>query len=167
MIKHVIFAVGVAGLVLTPAALAQVTKYGVTVTAQKNVDFSAFKTYSWTQGRGAYLKATDAHIKAAIDRELAALGMKKVASPESGDVLVMYQSLTRSDIDLKGDPSGDKPYPVGTLVVALLQPSNHRELLRLRTDKPIDVAPGKLEAAIDSAVTELFERYPTRSKKKN
>ena len=166
MIKHAIFVVSVSGLALTPAALAQVTKYGVTVTAQKGVDFAALKTYSWTPGRGAYLKATDAHIKAAIDRELAALGLKKVA-PESGDVLVMYQSLTRSDIDLKGDPSADKPYPVGTLVVALLRPSNHRELLRLRTDKPIDVAPGKLEAAIDSAVTELFERYPTRSQKKN
>jgi hypothetical protein len=165
MIKHAMAVLGVTGLILSPSALAQVTKYGVTVTAQKNVDFSALKTYSWTPGRGAYLKATDAHIKAAIDRELAALGMKKVAE-KSGDVLVMYQSLTRSDIDLKGDPSGDKPYPVGTLVVALLQPSDHRELLRLRTDKPIDVAPGKLEAAIDSAVTELFERYPTRSKKR-
>jgi hypothetical protein len=49
--------------------------------------------------------------------------------------------------------------------VALLQPSDHKELLRLRTDKPIDVAPGKLEAEIDAAVTELFQRYPTRSKK--
>ena len=47
-----------------------------------------------------------------------------------------------------------------------LQPSDHKELLRLRTDKPIDVAQGKLEAEIDTAVTELFERYPTRSKKK-
>jgi hypothetical protein len=165
MIKHAIAVLGVTGLVLSPAVLAQVTKYGVTVTAQKNVDFSKFATYSWTQGRGAYLKATDAHIKAAIDREMAGLGMKKVAG-ESGDVLVLYQSLTRSDIDLKGDPSGDKPYPVGTLVVALLQPGSHKELLRLRTDRPIDVAAGKLEAAIDSAVTELFQRYPTRSKRK-
>jgi len=166
MIKYATAVVSVAALILSSSALAQVTKYGVTVTEQKNVDYSAFKTYSWTPGRGAYLKATDAHIKAAIDRELAALGMKKVAG-ESGDVLVMYQSLTRSDIDLKGEISGDKAYPVGTLVVALLRPGNHKELLRLRTDKPIDVAPGKLEAAIDSAVTELFERYPTRSKKKS
>ena len=164
MLKHTIAVLGVTSLVLSPAVLAQVTKYGVTVTAQKNVDFSKFTTYSWTQGRGAYLKATDAHIKAAIDRELAALGMKKVTG-ESGDVLVMYQSLTRSDIDLKGDPKGDKPFPVGTLVVALLQPSDHKELLRLRTDKPIEVAPGKLEAEIDTAVTELSQRYPTRSKK--
>jgi hypothetical protein len=96
---------------------------------------------------------------------MGALGMTKVA-PDSGDVLLMYQSLTRNDIDLKKDPSGDKPFSVGTLVVALLQPSNHRQLLRLRTDKPIDVERGKLEAAIDRAVTELFERYPTRAKKK-
>ena len=165
MIKHAIAAVSVAGLVLSPAVLAQVTKYGVTVTAEKNVDFSTFKTYSWTPGRGAFVKDVDAHIKAAIDREMAALGMTKVAE-DSGDVLLMYQSLTRSDIDLKKDPSADKPFSVGTLVVALLEPSNHRQLLRLRTDRPIEVEQGKLQASIDSAVTELFARYPTRSKKK-
>jgi hypothetical protein len=165
MIKHALAAVSVASLVLSPAVLAQVTKYGVTVTAEKNVDFSTFKTYSWTPGRGAFVKDIDAHIKAAIDREMGALGMTKVAA-DSGDVLLMYQSLTRSDIDLKKDPSADKPFSVGTLVVALLEPSNHRQLLRLRTDRPIDVEQGKLQASIDSAVTELFTRYPTRSKKK-
>jgi len=165
MIKHAIAAVSVAGLVLSPAVLAQVTKYGVTVKAEKNVDFSTFKTYSWTPGRGAFVKDVDAHIKAAIDREMGALGMTKVAA-DSGDVLLMYQSLTRSDIDLKKDPSADKPFSVGTLVVALLEPSNHRQLLRLRTDRPIEVEQGKLQASIDSAVTELFARYPTRSKKK-
>jgi hypothetical protein len=165
MIKHALAAVSVASLVLSPAVLAQVTKYGVTVTAEKNVDFSTFKTYSWTPGRGAFVKDIDAHIKAAIDREMGALGMTKVAA-DSGDVLLMYQSLTRSDIDLKKDPSADKPFSVGTLVVALLEPSNHRQLLRLRTDRPIEVEQGKLQASIDSAVTELFARYPTRSKKK-
>ena len=165
MIKHALAAVSVASLVLSPAVLAQVTKYGVTVTAEKNVDFSTFKTYSWTPGRGAFVKDIDAHIKAAIDREMGALGMTKVAA-DSGDVLLMYQSLTRSDIDLKKDPSADKPFSVGTLVVALLEPSSHRQLLRLRTDRPIDVEQGKLQASIDSAVTELFTRYPTRSKKK-
>ena len=165
MIKHAIAAVTVAGLVLSPAVLAQVTKYGVTVKAEKNVDFSAFKTYSWTPGRGAFVKDVDTHIKAAIDREMGALGMTKVAA-DSGDVLLMYQSLTRTDIDLKKDPSADKPFSVGTLVVALLEPSNHRQLLRLRTDRPIEVEQGKLQASIDSAVTELFARYPTRSKKK-
>jgi len=165
MIKHAIAIVSVASLALSPAVLAQITKYGVTVTAEKNVDFSTFKTYSWTPGRGAFVPDIDAHIKAAIEREMGALGMTKVA-PDSGDVLLTYQSLTRNDIDLKKDPSGDKPFSVGTLVVALLQPSNHRQLLRLRTDKPIDVERGKLEASIDSAVTELFERYPTRTKKK-
>jgi hypothetical protein len=165
MIKHAIAAVSVVGLVLSPVVVAQVTKYGVTVKAEKGVDFSTFKTYSWTPGRGAFVKDVDEHIKAAIDREMGALGMTKVAT-DSSDVLLTYQSLTRSDIDLKNDPSGDKPFSVGTLVVALLQPSNHRQLLRLRTDRPIEVAPGKLEASIDSAVSELFERYPTRSKKK-
>src|ERR1044072_5351972 len=165
MIKHAIAAVSVAGLVLSASVLAQVTKYGVTVTADKNVDFSKFTTYSWTPGRGSHIKTIDAHIKAAIDREMAGLGMKQVAA-DSGQVLLLYQSLTRSDIDLKGDPKGDRPFSVGTLVVALLEPSSHRQLLRLRTDKPIDVESGKLEPPIDSAVTELFERYPTRSNKK-
>jgi Domain of unknown function (DUF4136) len=146
---------------------AQMPKYGVTVTADKNVDFATFKTYSWTQGQPSAVKAINAQIVAAVDRELGALGMSKSTSGP-GDVMVAYYSLTRTDVnvDAKADAQGKRPeYSVGTLVVALLDPATRHRMLRLRNDKPIETESGKLEAAIDSAVSELFAKYPTRQKK--
>ena len=160
----VAFAIGT----MAAAVAGQMPKYGVTVNAEKNVDFSKFTTYTWTPGQPSAVKAIDTQIVGAVDRELAALGMTKAASGK-GDVLVSYYSLTRTDVDLKAkaDSNGVKPqYSVGTLMVALLEPDSRRRLLRLRADKPIDTEAAKLEAAINSAVTELFERYPTRTRKK-
>jgi hypothetical protein len=93
--------------------------------------------------------------------------MTKVESG-SGDVMVTYASLQRTDVDLKGkkDASGSLPqYSVGTLVVEMLEPASRRQLLRMRLDKPIDSEPAKLEEAINSGVSEMFAKYPTRQKK--
>jgi len=155
------------GAALTAAAAGQAPKYGVTVNAEKNVDFAALKTYTWTKGQPSAVKTIDAQIMAAVDRELGALGMTKAASGK-GDVMVAYYSLTRTDVDLKAKPDakGALPqYSVGTLMVALLNPADRHRLLRLRVDKPIDTEPAKLEEAINSAVKALFEKYPTRSGK--
>jgi hypothetical protein len=162
MMTRLIVVIFVAGATLA----AQMPKYGVTVTAEKNVDFAAFKTYSWTRGQPSASPVIDGQIVAAVDRELSALGMTKSAS--GGDVLVAYYSLTRTDVDVnaKEDASGSRPqYHVGTLMVALLEPEGRRRLLRLRVDKPIDTDPPKLESAINSAVAEMFAKYPARDKK--
>ena len=153
--------------VVVAAVSAQMPKYGVTVEAEKGVDFSKFKTYSWTQGQPSPLKTIDAQITGAVDRELAALGMSKAASGP-GDVLVAYYSVSRTDVDLKARPDakGLQPqYSVGTLMVALLEPKSRNRLLRLRADKPIDGDTGKLEPVINSAVAEMFTQYPTRRQK--
>jgi Domain of unknown function (DUF4136) len=145
----------------------QTTKYGVTVNAEKNVDFSKFQTYSWTRTQPSPDKTIDAQIVAAIDRELAALGMKKVESGPK-DVLVTYSSLTRTDVNLKGktDSKGLLPqYWVGTLVVAFFDPASNRRLLQMRTDLPIETQPDQLEAAIGRAATMMFAEYPTRKRK--
>jgi hypothetical protein len=166
MMKRLIVA-ALLGAAATASTAAQMPKYGVTVTAEKNVDFAKVKTYTWTKGQPSAAKSIDARIVAAVDHELGALGMTKSASGP-GDVMVAYYSLTRTDVDVnaKPDAEGKRPqYSVGTLVVALLDPGTRHRLLRLRTDKPIETAPGKLEPAIDAAVTELFTKYPTRAKK--
>jgi hypothetical protein len=155
-----------AAVVAAPAAQ-MMPKYGVTVMVEKNVDFAKFRTYSWTQGQPSADRKIDAQIVAAVDAELLALGMTKAATG-TGDVLVTYYSLTRTDVDLnaKPDAKGLQPqYSVGTLVVGLLEPESRRRLLRLRADKPLDTEPAKLEAAIKSVVAEMFEKYPTRPKK--
>jgi hypothetical protein len=146
---------------------AQNPKYGVTVTAEKDVDFARFRTYSWMPGQPSAIKAIDTQIVAAVDRELAALKMTKAASGP-GDVVVSYFSLTRSDVDLKAKPDalGARPgYAVGTLSVVMLDPPSRRRLLQLRVDQPIDTQPEQLEATINAAVAEMFAKYPTRPAK--
>jgi hypothetical protein len=157
----------VLALAMSVAVASQTTKYGVTVLAEKNVDFATKRTYAWRKAQPSPDKAVDAQIVAAIDRELAALGMSR---PESGpaDVLVSYASLTRTDVNLKGkeDAKGALPeYRVGTLVIAMYDPPSNRRLLRLRADLPIDVPRSELGGAIDKAVAMMFAEYPTRKKK--
>jgi hypothetical protein len=158
------FVVSCALVAAVAAALAGQMKYGVTVRAEKDVDFSKFKTYSWTQGQPSADRTIDAQIMAAVDRELGVLGMTK-ASSGSGDVMLAYYSLSRTDVDLKAKPdaAGVRPqYTVGSLTVALLELQTRRRLLQLRTDKPIDMEPARLEAEINSVVAELFTKFPTR-----
>lgn len=142
-------------------------QYGVTVKAEKGVDFSKFKTYSWSNGQPAPNKTVDAQIVAAVDRELQAVGLTKAASGP-GDVLVMYYSLRRTDVDVKAKPdaSGARPqFAVGTLAVALFDPPKKKQLLHMRLDKPIDTDPAQAEATINKAVAEMFAKYPTKAKK--
>lgn len=142
-------------------------KYGVTVTAEKNVDFGAIRTYEWRRAQPSSDKTIDAQITAAIDKELLALGMTKAASG-SPDVHVAYFSLSRTDVDLKGkkDAKGLFPqYWVGTLIVTFNEPTTSRRLLRMRVDLPIDIQPDQLEAAISHAASAMFAEYPTRRRK--
>lgn len=144
------------------AAAAQGRKYGVTATVEQNVDFASFKTYSWTSTRPSSDKTIDAQIVAAVDRELAGLGMRKVTA--SPDVFVTYSSLTRTDVDVNAKPDARGVSPqseVGTLVVGLLDKTSRRPLLRLRADEPIDQVPN-LEAVIGAVTKQMFEQYPTR-----
>ena len=85
--KQLTVAIGLCGL-LAAGAAAQMPKYGVTVTAEKNIDFAKFKTYAWMVGQPSSDKAIDARVIAAVDRELAALGFTKAAAAASPDVLV-------------------------------------------------------------------------------
>lgn len=152
---------------LAAALAGQMPKYGVKVTADKHVDYATFKTYSWTPGQPSADKQIDARVVAAVDRELAALGMTKATSGP-GDVLVTYYSLSRTDVNLKAKPDAEGRLPqywVGTLVVALLDPVSQQRLLRLRIDQPIEIERAKLDASIDSAVAALFAEYPTRRRK--
>lgn len=146
--------------------IGQPPKYGVTVSVAKTANLAKAKTYSWTPTRPAFDKTVDAQIVAAVDRELSALGFTKVASGKS-DVLATYASQRRTDVELNSKAAtannGAREFAVGTLVVDLRDPATNEPLFRVRIDKPIDADREKLEAAINAAVTEMFEKYPTRT----
>ena len=147
---------------------AQTPKYGITVNVDdKKADFASFKTYAWQRGQASFDKAIDSQIVAAVDDELAKLGLAK-GTGDAVDVLVTYASTNRTDVDLKSKPdaAGIRPkYRVGTLVVVFMNPKTRNRLLRLRVDQPIDAEPEALQATIRNVVTQMFEHYPTRQKK--
>ena len=106
--------------------------------------------------------AIDAQIVAAVERELGALGMTRVASGP-GDVVATYASFTRTDVNVKAKPlngTARPEYSVGVLVVSLLDPESLQPLLKIRADKPVDAA--GLDATISATVGEMFKRYPIR-----
>ena len=159
-----------AGFVLVALSLplAAQPKYGVTVTADKGTDFTKLKSYVWQSGWDAADRKAHAQIITAVDKELKALGLELKASGPS-DVIVKYASLRRIDVvaDMKADANTPRQQiEVGSLQVVMLDPATKKELLRLRIDKPIDIAPDQMVATVNSAVTELFAKYPTRVPKK-
>ncbi|HMD34757.1 MAG TPA: DUF4136 domain-containing protein [Vicinamibacterales bacterium] len=166
--KHAAVVVLLAGIAGAPI-LAQAPKYGVSTTAAKGTDFSKFKTYRWEHGWQSPDKTIHEGIVAAIDRELGAVGLEKKSSGTT-DLLVTYASLRRIDVDLDSKPTegeaGRRQYDVGTLVVLMLEPGSRKELFRARVDQPITIDRDKAQAIIDTAVTEMFQKYPTKAGKK-
>ena len=164
--KRVLWLCVLAGFLVAPLA-AQMPKYGVTVKADEKTNFTTLKSYTWEHGWQAYDKKVHEAIVAAVDRELAGVGLAKKASGPA-DVLVTYASLRRTDVDVKSAPTAGegtrRQYEVGTLVVLLLEPESRKELYRARVDTPIDVETDKVAAVVDSTVKEMFAKYPTKRK---
>jgi hypothetical protein len=154
------------GLAMLGAVMAApMPKSRITVKADKHTDFRTLRTYAWTNGWVAFDRVLDRHIVAAIDAELASLGLtKRMAEP--CDVIVTYGALRRTDVDVHADRphhSGTYPeYPVATLVVLMMQPGSRRELFRARVDVPVETDTSHLEQQIDTIVAQMFADYPTR-----
>ena len=149
------------------AGAGQQTKYGVTVKTVEPAALAKARTYVWTPSRPTFDKDTDRIIVAAVDRELAARGFTKLASGPS-DVVVMYDALGRTDLDVKAKTSTDGTLPevsVGTLVVELSNPANKQVLFNVRMDTPIERNRATIGATIDAAVKAMFEKYPSPPKR--
>ena len=103
-------------------SVAQQTNYGVTADVINAEPLNKAQTFTFVAGQPAYDKAVDQFIISAIDRELKARGVAKVAAGPA-DIVVTYLSVRRTDVDLKSKPSGKDgllpQYPVGTLVISV------------------------------------------------
>jgi len=140
-------------------------KYRITVKYDGHTDFRTLRSYAWTTGWAAFNPSLDRRIVDAIDRELAALGFSRLEG-EPCDVLIAYRTLQRTDVALNAPRAGKSrvypEYPVGTLMILMLEPRTRRELFRARATMPIEIESAKLEEQLDSIVTRVFARYPTR-----
>jgi hypothetical protein len=137
------------------------TTYGVTVSESKPDALLKLKTYTWTKGQPSPYKEVDAQIIAAVDRELKALGLTKLATGK-GDAEISYASQRRTDADVTAKPSatGTLPtYSVGVLVVQMRDAAGQM-LFNAKVNSPIDTDAAKMEATINTVTTALFEKYP-------
>jgi hypothetical protein len=148
---------------VVPAAFAQ----KVTVLhLDKSVDVSKLKTFEWTPGHKALDPAWDKAIIAAVEKELAARGLKP---GKPGDVLVSYHGVQRADVDLstfddKATASGAQAAQVirvGTLAVDLRNPMNRTLIWRVAGEGVIkDMPAAERDAFVAKMVALLFEKYP-------
>jgi hypothetical protein len=138
-------------------------------------DFSAFKTFSWTETTGNAEDLT-MHVRVIwyVERELEKKGLKKAKQGESADVLVRYYAKRRESV--KGTPSQGETYlpggagqlttsvelgkvVEGTLLVELQRASDGKAVWRAATDyQSLDKQ--RIDADTKAAVRLLFSKYP-------
>ena len=147
---------------LAIASMASTTKYRVKVTADPGTNFSKVRTYSWLPSHIAADEDVHLKIVAAIDRELQAVGVLEAPSGFA-DVVVTYAAYSRTDVNTSAkevEKYVHPTYPVGILVVSLLEPKTLREVLELRVAAPF-TRPER-GAVINETVQAMFRRYPYR-----
>jgi hypothetical protein len=166
--KRILFIACLLAVVIPVVGLAQ--KSTVSVLAHdKAADFSKMKTYEWVAGHEAIDPAWDKSITEAVDKALAAKGLKKGAP---ADLLVTYHAVQRTDVDLSTF-DGKKPEPgaqrtaaqtvkVGTLAIDI-RDANHKLLWRVASEGVITKAgEADRDATVAKRVAEMFEKYPKK-----
>jgi hypothetical protein len=124
----------VSGVVLAVVAVeAQKQKYGVTVTADRKADFSAFKSYAWD---AAGYPAMDK----AVHQQIVDARRSRIEGPWSGETNVWpirssaslrRTAANRPRIRMPTRPATNLPtYAVGTLVVLLRESGSGKEVYR-------------------------------------
>lgn len=152
--------------IATVAMVAPMMKFHITLTVDKDTNFDALRTYAWTPGWATFDPGLDGHIVAAMDRELASLGLMQRGAGQS-DLLVTYGALRRTNGEVHGKAhrlTREYPeYEVGSLTVLLLEPGSRRELFRASVVMPVDMHQQQMEEQIDAIVHRVFAHYPTRA----
>jgi hypothetical protein len=170
-------------LALSSAALGQ----KVAVDWDKGATFTGFKTYSWIEGTPAQNPLMANRIVEAIDAQLAAKGLQKVAPGANPDVVVAYHAgrdtetrINTVDTGMYGGGWGywggyygggssttyvDK-VQVGQLIVDIGDVKTKKYVWRATANATIPSKPEKGEALISKAVTKMFEKFPPPPAKK-
>jgi hypothetical protein len=163
--KKFVLAACLWALVLPAAAFAQ---KATVLQMDKAVDVSTLKTYEWTPGHKALDPAWDKAIIAAVEKELAAKGLKP---GKPGDILVSYHAVQRDDVDLstfdqKGAAAGTRAaqvIKVGTLALDLRNPTTRAVIWRVGVEGAIKEMPAaERDAFVAKMVAALFEKYPAK-----
>src|SRR6267143_2329189 len=162
----------------------------VNVDFDKDVDFSKYKTYAFSEGTPTPVTLTNQRIEKAIEAQLAAKGLTRVES--NADLTVVFhcaitertQLSTRSLDGWDWGPGWSwgrgwrrwgggggtsitqvERIPVGTLIVDIGDSSTKRYIWRGTATKTISSKPDKNEKAIGAAMKKMFEKFPPQGRR--
>jgi len=169
--------------------VAAVRAQDVAVDFDRSRDFSKFKTYSWVDGVPAKNPLIDQQIRASIEEQLAAKGLRRVE--EGSDISVLYFVAVDKDLQVAtggwvttGNWSNQMrtgvsvrsqswDVEVGTLIVCLSEASNKNLLWRGTANTVLDKKSRsnnimdamaedakKVEKRVRKSVTKMFKQYP-------
>ena len=132
----------------------------VKTTVDKKFDFKALKTYSWEKGQESADPVSHKSVVAAVDAEMAALGLTR--QDGKSDVRVRYHAVGRTDVDLKNKiKDGTGPTSeVGKLQVELLGGTSFKRIWQATTEERLSQDPAVRDTDIRRAVARLFTAYP-------
>lgn len=179
--KHTFFALAFYLLLFSSLASAQ-TSYDF----DRSTDFSAIKTYAWQPGTDLkFDEIAERRLTEAVDRQLAAKGLTKVAPDQSPDVYVHYHALfnkaaivswvgstvgggwTWADFDRFSSGSARvEDSWVGTIAIDLVDAKAHYLVWRgvARKEINLQASPEKRDKEIDKGAEKLFKNYPPKKK---
>jgi hypothetical protein len=147
----------------------------------RSADFGAYKTYQWVDYTEVPVgeQILDQDIKRAVDTQLAAKGLRRVAS--RGDLLVGYQAAVSQEKAFDnlggwggpgwwGGPWGNwgntrvtsSTIEVGKLVIGIFDPVTKHLVWRGSASKTLDIKkdPDKNYRNLEKAMAKLFRNYP-------
>lgn len=171
-------------LILIALLAVTVNAQKVKVSSDPACDFSKFKTYAWDQGTLAN-PLIKAFIVTAVDREMAAKGLRKVESDP--DLLLTTLTATQSDLTMTnpswapalnsiatGIPASSQSWPVtkGTLVIDMTDARTKNGVWRGIASHTLENGPTgdhvrdakQVEKPINKAVQKMFKKFPPQAK---
>ena len=183
--------VGLCFLLTAGTAFAQ----KVNVDFDKDTEFSKYKTYAFAEGTPTPETLTNQRIEKAIEAQLAAKGLTKVAS--NADLTVVYHCSVTQKTQLNttnlggwgwgpdwgrgwgwggrwrggwGGLGGNaitqvEQIPVGTLIVDIGDSASKKYIWRGTATDTLSSNQGKNAKTIDQEVKKMFEKFPPKDKK--
>ena len=145
----------------------------VVSTIDKTADFASIRTYGWEKGLEVFDRVAHKSIVDAIDAELASRGIRLAADRGSADVIVRYDGLASSYVDLdelqrttKKDPNALAPTKaLGSLAISMHRNKSPQRLWLGHARDFVDLDPAVRDASIRKIVARVFETYPVRPNK--
>jgi hypothetical protein len=164
------------GLALVSATASAQT---VTYDYDKGTDFSKLKTYAWIDGITLRDELNHKRIVSAIETQLGAKGLTKVALDSNPDVLVAYHAAFERNFEINafssgyggpwvgGNRSGSarlEEVVNGTLVIDMINPSTKSMMWRGMATKEIDMKakPEERDKKANKAAAKVFKNYPPK-----